>query len=814
MSAATASPARTGAAASSGPLAQPPGIPAKVKAALLAEFPARPPAESWPATTCDKSAVLALVTSPSYGLTPYRLEVIRHHLPAFLSWLENNQGENWQQRWLSSGADGAGADWTAAPAAFLERPATAVRAGHLGACLEVLIGAGVLRPSLGWLLSGGKGRTLAHDMLRAFDAEGFSRLRGACEQLPAITTIAERHVTRRCTTILAAKGGRLIDITVGDVLELLEVEDRLQADVRSRPATFKVLRELGVFRADVPGWRALRRTGQRSAEELVDRYRLACRPVRDLLVAYLKERQPAVDYGTVVSLCYALVRCFWADLEAHHPGIDSLRLTPEVTEAWKRRLRTKTVVTRASSGTMQAQVERFNYLEVLATVRAFYLDLSEWALEDPARWAVWVAPCPVRRHELSRRKFLRQRKARMDARTRERLPVLPQLVRAADQWRRDAAALLDAGRVAAPGEAFSAAGQSLVRSATVRARIEGNVWVEDPATGNRRLLNRDEEHAFWAWAVIEVFRFTGLRVEELLELSHYSLVKYRLPTTGETVPLLQVAPSKTDTERLLVVCPELADVLGEVIRRVRGPDGAVRLVRAWDFHEHLWLPPSPLLFQHRVGPEHKEFNIRFVSALINKALARTGLLGDDAAPLHCTPHDFRRMFITDAVLNGLPPHIAQVIAGHHDLNVTMGYKAVYPEEALQAHLAFLARRRALRPSEEYRTPTEVEWQEFLGHFERRKVSVGTCGRAFAAPCIHEHACVRCALLWPDPAQKGRLVDIRDNIVARISEARREGWLGEVEGLEVSLAGAEDKLSQLARRSAELGDEAHLATRSG
>ena len=94
-------------------------------------------------------------------------------------------------------------------------------------------------------------------------------------------------------------------------------------------------------------------------------------------------------------------------------------------------------------------------------------------------------------------------------------------------------------------------------------------------------------------------------------------------------------------------------------------------------------------------------------------------------------------------MNGLPPHIAQVIAGHRDINVTMGYKAVYPDEAIQAHLAFLARRRALRPTEEYRAPTDEEWQEFLGHFERRKVSIGTCGRAFGTPCIHEHACLRC-----------------------------------------------------------------------
>ncbi len=158
------------------------------------------------------------------------------------------------------------------------------------------------------------------------------------------------------------------------------------------------------------------------------------------------------------------------------------------------------------------------------------------------------------------------------------------------------------------------------------------------------------------------------------------------------------------------------------------------------------------------------------------------------------------MFITDAVQNGLPPHIAQVIAGHQDISVTMGYKAVYPEEAIRSHLAFLARRRSLRPTQEYRIPTDEEWAEFLGHFERRKVAVGTCGRAFGTPCIHEHACIRCPMLWPDPAQRDRLVEIRGNLTARIAEARREGWAGEVEGLQVSLAGAEDKLAQIDRRA--------------
>ncbi|MFB7275398.1 hypothetical protein [Streptomyces sp. NPDC056244] len=56
-------------------------------------------------------------------------------------------------------------------------------------------------------------------------------------------------------------------------------------------------------------------------------------------------------------------------------------------------------------------------------------------------------------------------------------------------------------------------------------------------------------------------------------------------------------------------------------------------------------------------------------------------------------------------MNGLPSHIAQFLAGHDGISTTMRYKAIYPMEAIEAHRAFIARRRVTRPSEEYRTPT-------------------------------------------------------------------------------------------------------------
>ncbi|WP_228447382.1 hypothetical protein [Streptomyces paludis] len=62
-------------------------------------------------------------------------------------------------------------------------------------------------------------------------------------------------------------------------------------------------------------------------------------------------------------------------------------------------------------------------------------------------------------------------------------------------------------------------------SLTFRSAVErGRIWAEDPNTGKRRDLGLEDERAFWTWAVVEVLRATGIRIEELLELSHHSLV--------------------------------------------------------------------------------------------------------------------------------------------------------------------------------------------------------------------------------------------------------------------------------------------------
>ena len=91
------------------------------------------------------------------------------------------------------------------------------------------------------------------------------------------------------------------------------------------------------------------------------------------------------------------------------------------------------------------------------------------------------------------------------------------------------------------------------------------------------------------WAIIETLRHTGIRVEELLELTHLAVVSYKLADTGEVIPLLQIVPSKSNEERLLLINPELASVLATGGNLVFVPD-ARGVLRAYDAEtgKELW----------------------------------------------------------------------------------------------------------------------------------------------------------------------------------------------------------------------------------
>ncbi len=299
----------------------------------------------------------------------------------------------------------------------------------------MLICADVIRPGLGWLLRFAPARRgLATEMARTRDSAAFAALAELCTQGRVGLQTGQQALTR-VAVILAAKGGPVAAVRVGDCVELLQVAADIRATSGSEahahsPLFYQLLRNHGVLGQDAPAAiEMFSGRGQPTCEQLIDRYQIACRPVRDVLVDYLRERQPSVDFSSLQRFAYLLGKLFWADLEAHHPGIDSLKLPREVAAAWKQRVMTRTRTTTSPSGEqIRLTSTRLDGRSVLSAVRAFYLDIAEWADDDPARWGPWAVRCPVSASDVSHKKDRSRRKSRMDQRTRERLPVLPALV--------------------------------------------------------------------------------------------------------------------------------------------------------------------------------------------------------------------------------------------------------------------------------------------------------------------------------------------------------------------------------------------------
>jgi len=380
-----------------------PQAPEQAAPSLPGCLPARAAAADWPATRLGRGPAREQLTRPPFTREVASSQETRARgLARLLDWLADQPGATWQERWLASGAEEAGAGWAQLPIRWLHdrgRRSQWLRT-ELATALGAVICADLIRPSVSWLVSGlaGKG-ALGRDLARARDPAGFARMRELCDGDPGISKAAADMALRRATLILAAKGGTIADITVGDVLEILGTETSARSAAANGAVFHRLLHQMGTFGEEAPArLRELRTPGQLTPAGLIDRCNLACRPVRDLLVDYLRERQPALDYTSLKALAYHLGKRFWQDLEHHHPGTGSLNLPREVADAWKQRQRVmpKTITTAAGEKAV-IEAERTSYRQGLTIVRAFYLDLSQWAARILAAGRSGRLPAPSAR---------------------------------------------------------------------------------------------------------------------------------------------------------------------------------------------------------------------------------------------------------------------------------------------------------------------------------------------------------------------------------------------------------------------------------
>jgi integrase len=557
---------------------------------------------------------------------------------------------------------------------------------------------------------------------------------------------------------------------------------------------WQVLHAMGHFSPGTPATlRAALLSGRRTIEELVDRYDIRHQGIRQLLVDYLERRSAELDYSTLEQLSRSLAGLFWAEIEALAPGQGDLRVGVELYGRWR-----DTLQTHRDGEKQRVEVER-----ILRSVRSFYSDLHTWALEEP-KWAAWVAPCPIPVGEL-RGIAVRQRrrKERMDDRVRQRQPLLPPLVAHLEDRYHHLSELLHSASALSAGEIFTVddrAYERVWRAADDRRQRNGgraNVRVRDLASGGDLNVSAAEDIAFWEWAVVEVLRHSGVRIEELLELTHLSIRQYERPN-GEVIALLVVAPSKTDRERVIPMSAELFAVIAAIIRRHTKEESTIPLIQRYDHHERRMSEPMPFLFQRQLGALRQVISAGTVLRMLRRRCAELAERHPGFRTARFTPHDFRRLLATELVNNGLPIHIGAALLGHLNLQTTRGYVAVFNEDVVRHYQAFLDRRRQVRSTDEYRPITETEWIGFEEHFDRRKVELGGCARPYGTPCQHEHACLRCPMLNINPKMIPRLDEIEVDLLARQTRAEHEGWLGEVEGIDLTLTFLRQKREETQR----------------
>lgn len=360
----------------------------------------------------------------------------KHAINRTLRWLEQFPGQTWQQRWVASGSDAGGRPF------FDETDKH--RRGLLYRGIRVLMCLRVVQPDYLWLMDTSYS-WLFSTYREVHDPAGFDRLEKRLVEMRILKRGSTQAIVTATRICMRNGYTKVAEITDDDVVEI----DRVHRST-SRPAysgheaLWRALHGLGQIKGS-PTLLGQNRRGQQSIEQLVDRYELKNAEVRDLIVDYIKDRSAGLDYTSISNLTFWLAKLFWADLERHHPGISSLHLDSDVAVAWKKRVGRR--VDRSGN-----EVTRNNKHQVLATVRAFYLDINQLSFDEPERWAEWVAPSPVRKSELaSRPKHRASVVSRMHARTRVRMEYVGRLVDTARQRRDHAVKLVEAAAGQAAG---------------------------------------------------------------------------------------------------------------------------------------------------------------------------------------------------------------------------------------------------------------------------------------------------------------------------------------------------------------------------
>jgi hypothetical protein len=242
---------------------------------------------------------------------PHWAVTARRVVTKVLDWLQKQPSQDWQSRWLASGAESQPRDW----------PELACIAGHQQIytatyVVNALIILRVIAPSLKWLVGTPRLR-LRDDWTIYHDVDLFAVVRAKAEAADgADRADSIAHLYRMSVTT----GRGLSELTSEDFRTTREALIQLRWRKGSLDTTWRYLRSVDLLQDEPDELSQVIAKSRVTPTELVDRYGVRADSIRNLLVQYLTERETACDYTTLAPVALHIVKLFWVDLETHEPA--------------------------------------------------------------------------------------------------------------------------------------------------------------------------------------------------------------------------------------------------------------------------------------------------------------------------------------------------------------------------------------------------------------------------------------------------------------------------------------------------------------
>ncbi len=437
---------------------------------------------------------------------------------------------------------------------------------------------------------------------------------------------------------------------------------------------------------------------------------------KDVTLQYLLEYSERISskHGTLRAKLQGLTR-FWSYIGSVFPEIlSSSQIRPHHVQAYIPHCIASAQANcrQGSSGIKDGTVTANHDM---ANVRTFFTDISIWSLEAASRFATHAPPAvPISFRDMQRpelTKAFRQKEAAMTRR------------------------IIDLEREMPKVRALAFEDWQLARDELARSN------------GGHK-LSRIEAVTFWDWAILELLLQSGLRIEEAHNLTIFDILK-RKDSSGRTYFLLHVEPSKFDKARLIPIGDTLAKVLSEIIIHVKKFHGSNRVppVDHFDFHERKPLPRAPYLLQSRTRPQM--IGLSTIRQGMKELSRRAGITLHDGRPLGISPHDCRRVFASEHLNNGTPPHVLRALLGHERLDTVMIYAKLYPNKLVEEYRRHIGGvYQAIHGPEVLRAPSEEEWQELERSCDLRDMGTHLCALPAGDHCPKGLVCLGCVHAQP------------------------------------------------------------------